>query len=159
RTICTKMKRINVASVARVGLLSLAVVLAGWGCANSHQTGYERAQVQVPAMKETLVYLASNEQEGRGVGSAGINRAADYIADRFRVLGLKPGNGWSYFQPFEMTIAAKVDPGTKLAVGDHSFEVTKDFLPLNFSAEGKFSAPAVFVGYGISSEKYKYDDY
>jgi hypothetical protein len=157
RTISSKMKRINLAQLMRANLLAVAAVLIAGGCSESHHAALEQANV--PAMKETLVYLASDAQEGRGVGSAGLDRAAIYIADRFRVLGLKPGNGHSYFQTFEMTVAAKIDPATKLAIGDHSFEVNKDFVPLNFSAEKYFSGAAVFVGYGISSEKYKYDDY
>ncbi len=132
-----------------------AAVLAA-GC-SSDRTAYE--QPTVPAMKETLVYLASEQQEGRGVGSEGLDRAAGYIADRFRVLGLRPGNGHSYFQTFDMTVATRIDPATKLQIGEKTFEVKNEFVPLNFSAEGKFAAPAVFVGYGISSEKYHYDDY
>ncbi len=42
-------------------------------------------------MIETVRVLSSLEMEGRGIGSEGLDRAADYIAGRFRGSGLKPG--------------------------------------------------------------------
>lgn len=48
-------------------------------------------------------YLASPELEGRGVGTAGLDKAAEYIKDQFQKAGLKPGgDGDSYFQVFEV---------------------------------------------------------
>jgi len=49
-------------------------------------------------------YLASPELEGRGVGTAGLDKAADYIAKEFMSYGLMPGgdNRGTYFQSFEM---------------------------------------------------------
>ena len=35
--------------------------------------------------------LASEEMEGRGLGTAGLERAADYIVEQFEALGLQPG--------------------------------------------------------------------
>ena len=54
---------------------------------------------------EHVAYLASTELAGRGVGSAGLQAAADYIAGQFEDIGLDPGgNGGTYFQRF--TVAA-----------------------------------------------------
>ena len=47
-------------------------------------------------------FLASEELEGRGLGSPGLDKAADYIAEQFKKIGLKPGdeeNG--YFQTWQ----------------------------------------------------------
>ncbi len=51
-------------------------------------------------MLETIRFLAAPEQEGRGFGSEGLERAADHIAERFREAGLEPGGENGYFQPF-----------------------------------------------------------
>src|SRR5437868_4951382 len=61
-------------------------------------------------MRKDITYLASDECEGRGVDTAGINKAADYIATEFAKAGLKPGgvNG-TFFQPFTIGGAAKLD--------------------------------------------------
>lgn len=48
--------------------------------------------------------LASPAMEGRGFGTPGLDRAADYIAGAMRTAGLKPaGDQGSYFQPFTVT--------------------------------------------------------
>jgi hypothetical protein len=117
---------------------------------------------RIPDAKTTLYYLASDELEGRGIGTRGLDKAADYLAKQFGQIGLKPAAApgmQGYFQPFEMTTASEVAPGTKLSSGDRIFTVKQDFIPLSFSAEKDFAGDVVFAGYGISSDKYKYDDY
>ncbi len=54
-------------------------------------------------MSETISYLTNTELGGRGLGSEGLDRAAEYIAKRFREAGLQPaGDGKeSYFQTWE----------------------------------------------------------
>src|SRR5258705_136885 len=54
-----------------------------------------------------VTYLASDEMKGRGDGSPELDRAADYIAEQFRLAGLSPaGEANSYFQGFEITTGA-----------------------------------------------------
>ena len=54
-------------------------------------------------MMETIRFLSGNELGGRGFGSKGLDLAAEYIAEKFREAGLKPGGGGegSYFQVWE----------------------------------------------------------
>ena len=111
-------------------------------------------------LKQTVEYLASDALEGRYVGSPGIEKAGDLIADDFSKLGLKPVPGLEgYFQPFTMLAGATVDPSTTLAVGDRKLELDKDFLPSAVTSEGPFDAPVVFAGYGITDKDRNYDDY
>src|SRR5512138_2741667 len=57
-------------------------------------------------VRGSVYYLASDELEGRGVGTHGLDQAADFIADNFRKLGLKPPGGQAdYFQSFKLTTA------------------------------------------------------
>ena len=53
-------------------------------------------------MKADLFHLAGEECEGRGLKTAGINKAAAYIAAEFKRLGLKPGGSDGYYQPFRV---------------------------------------------------------
>ncbi len=56
-------------------------------------------------MLEYVTYLASDEMEGRGLGSGGIDKAADFIAGEFEEAGLRPGgDGGSFFQTWEETV-------------------------------------------------------
>ncbi len=50
-------------------------------------------------LMEHVAYLAAPELEGRGVGSAGLARASDYIARQFEAAGLEPGgDDGTYYQ-------------------------------------------------------------
>ncbi len=49
--------------------------------------------------QDILGYLAGPECQGRGTGQPGFQKAADYVAAKFRAAGLKPmGENGSYFQ-------------------------------------------------------------
>src|SRR4051794_15463294 len=64
-------------------------------------------------LKKDVTYLASDELEGRGVTTHGIDLAADYVATEFKKAGLKPaGKDGSYFQPFTMPGAVLLKPAT-----------------------------------------------
>ena len=60
---------------------------------------------------EDLKYLASDECEGRGVLTQGLEKAAEHIAQRFKEAGLKPGVGDSYFQPFDISVENRLTGG------------------------------------------------
>ncbi len=53
-----------------------------------------------------IKYLASDELEGRGVGTAGLEKAAEYIAERFAEIGLEPAGTNGYFQDFQLDPSA-----------------------------------------------------
>lgn len=59
-------------------------------------------------IKEDVVFLASDELEGRQTGSDGEKAAADYIASRFKNLGLEAKGTKEYFQSF--SFKPKTDP-------------------------------------------------
>jgi len=55
------------------------------------------------ALEEHVAYLASPELEGRGLGTSGLDLAAEYIAREFEQAGLEPGGeGGGWFQEFEV---------------------------------------------------------
>ena len=139
-------------------LVSLCVACPGCN-SPAAATDEQRTAVEIDARK-TLAYLASDEMEGRGPGTAGLDRAAEFIAQQFQSIGLrKLPNQADYFQPFEMTTATELGPKTALRVGERTFEPREDFAPISMSAEGAFDAPVVFAGYGTKSPDHKYDDY
>jgi hypothetical protein len=108
----------------------------------------------------TLPYLASDELAGRGVGSPGLDVAAQFIADHFRAAGLKPLPALgSYFQPFDYPSSAKPAEDCALVLADKSLKLDLDFRPLAVSSEAIFRGPVVFAGYGITDKSQGYDDY
>jgi Zn-dependent M28 family amino/carboxypeptidase len=117
-------------------------------------------------MRKDIFFLASDECEGRGVTTKGINIAADYIANEFKKAGLKPGGpDGSYFQPFTIGGGARLANPNTLALSGPlgqaiELKLGQHFGVLGLSAAGKVSAPIVFAGYGIVTDKgIVYDDY
>ncbi len=53
-------------------------------------------------MMDVIETLASDDYEGRGIGTTGLSKAANYIAARFEAAGLKPGGEFGYFQTFSV---------------------------------------------------------
>jgi len=98
--------------------------------------------------------LASDEMEGRGLGTKGIDRAADYLEKRMREIGLQPLFNGSYRQPFPVKIGVS-------AGANNSLEgvAREDWTPLGASSSGTFEGQIAFVGYGIDAPPLNYRDY
>ena len=112
-------------------------------------------------MRRAVTYLASDELEGRMVGTPGIQKAADYIADAFSKLDLQTFPGMDgYFQPFKMV--TRVDPDnakTSLIIAGRALKLGQDYTALRVSSEGSAIGPLAFAGYGITDAEHHYDDY
>ncbi|MDB5340929.1 MAG: peptidase [Planctomycetaceae bacterium] len=110
-------------------------------------------------------FLAADELEGRGINTAGIDKAADYLAGEFTRMGLdtKRYQG-TPFHTFYMGSRFGLGETNTLALtpaggNPNVLEVNSDFTPLSLSGSGKVDLPVAFVGYGITAPKLGYDDY
>ncbi|MCA1611758.1 MAG: M28 family peptidase [Acidobacteria bacterium] len=93
-----------------------------------------------------VTVLASDDMEGRGLGTRGLEKAADWIEGQLRSMKLRPAFGGSYRQPFDVKIGVALEPGNRLSgVADSGWS------PLGFSSPGDFSGEIAFVGYGIDA--------
>ncbi len=108
--------------------------------------------------------LADPKWEGRGIGTAGIDSAADWIAARMQAAGLQPGgDDRTWFQPFDVTTGVIAQAPCVLETGAGKaasrFELGVSLEPLGFSTNGSSRSRVVFAGYGITAPGYRYDDY
>lgn len=128
--------------------------------------------IPAEALLGHIRFLSSDELEGRANGSAGLERAADYIAEQFKAAGLTPGGpDGSWFQPFGLTAGLNLDPGNSLVIraGARTVSLTlgESYYPLAATpSNGAHDAstdlrnvPLVFAGYGLSAPAANYDDY
>jgi Zn-dependent M28 family amino/carboxypeptidase len=110
-------------------------------------------------------YLASDELEGRGVGTAGEKLATEYLATQLQAAGVKPGgdNG-RYFQRVPLVGASNLPSATLTIVGRARrtrLAPLKDYagIALSQKPQNDFNAEAVFVGHGIAAPEFGWDDY
>src|SRR5690606_3056986 len=136
-------------------LLSLFLIPAFCGCimAQDHVQQKYAAEITPESAKARLSILASAEFEGRGTGEPGGEKAAEYIANEFKQLGLAGPVDGSYFQPVKLT-RTQFDVG-EFTVNGQSFTNGTDFYFVGGGPETTINAKElVFIGYGISDEKY-----
>jgi len=116
-------------------------------------------------LENEIRYLASDQMEGRKTTYPGQKKAASYLASYFRHLGLTPIDPDSnYLQeiPMYRNYLDEVQPA--LAIQDEDtlhlhYRSQFSILPSGISRAENLSAPVVFAGYGIQSDKYGIKDY
>jgi aminopeptidase YwaD len=155
----------------------LITVLCGAGLA---QHSASTAPPEAERLRQHIMYLASDQLEGRRTGSSGANLAADYIAKEFSRYGLRRSNGVDlpgmsileadsprrYQQEFPYVAGVELGKNNSFLLNSQpadnniSLKVGEDWMPLGFSSDGEIrKAKYVFVGYGITAAELKYDDY
>jgi hypothetical protein len=146
-----------------VGIL-LALLLSSCGSSVSGQAPAPSAFAP-ETLRQWLTVLSSDEFEGRATFSAGLDRAAYYIADRLKEAGVKPGgeNG-SYFQPVAVETIEVVNQSTMTVEVHGESRTFKNgegvFFSSNVGGKRTFTVSgAEFVGYGLNlgSEHNDYD--
>ncbi|AKJ07578.1 tolB protein precursor protein [Archangium gephyra] len=117
------------------------------------------AETEAERILRDVSWLADPAREGRGIGTAGLRAAGEYLEKRFQELGLAPaGEGGGYRQGFQVITSLQAAPETALMLG--GVAVPAEALSvLGFSSEDELKAPLVFAGYGIRDTSLGVDDY
>ena len=101
-------------------------------------------------------YLADDLLEGRAVATRGERCAGDYIAARFRALGLEPaGDDRGFFQAWMVRTGSEAGDGNSFRVAGTAaagFELGTDWTPYGFSASTEVGAPLVVVPVGTEGQ-------
>ena len=115
--------------------------------------------ITAEGLKEKLTILAGAEMEGRETASPGQKRAASFIEERFKSMGLKPGNGDSYQQLF--TVYQDVLSDKKLMVNGRTFVWDQEYaFSLATISSGNWNYNSVvFAGNGVVDSAAKINDY
>lgn len=142
-------------------LLTVVGTVSASGAAERLDVSKEAAEFR---LGRDVTYLASDELEGRGVRTRGIDLAADFIAKEFAAAGLRcDAYHGTPFHEFSV-----MSPGSTGAVqslvwssGDdkQTLSLNDDYTSLMVTSSGNFDLPLAFVGYGITDAGRGYDDY
>ena len=114
-------------------------------------------------LKSYIGHLASDELKGRFTGTKEIDKAADYLAARFKEAGLTPFFKGSFLQEYPFLAGLELNKKNSAVIKAGKTKLTlklnKDYTPAAFSGNAKIKGDIVFAGYGLSAPKLKYDDY
>ncbi len=176
RTVCKSFASQGVGRICPSGQSVLLAVLALIFLSASGFAAEAKSVAEAEAearLSDTVKYLASDDLQGRGVGTDGLNQAADYLAGEFKKLGLE--TNWfdgTPFQTFTVTAATelgKPENNRLTLIGPPAGEggkpqqielkLEEDFTPLAVGGSGKLDNELLFIGYGITAKDEEYDDY
>ncbi len=106
-------------------------------------------------LKKHLAVIAADDMQGRETGTEGQRKAAAYIENHFKTIGLPPVaslNGYQQYYPLYKDSLVS----TSLKVGKISGEFGKDFVsPMSTNENGNFKGKKlIFIGYGIDDKAY-----
>ncbi|MFL6849223.1 MAG: peptidase M20, partial [Sphingomicrobium sp.] len=122
--------------------------------------------VDMKRMSDVTRVLASDEFQGRSMGTAGEQRTIPYLIEQFKAAGLQPAGengGWTQDVPM---IRTKLQSPMSFSIRQGSSTV-----PLQFPDDIYLStvrpvdrariadAPLVFVGYGVTAPERGWDDF
>ena len=108
--------------------------------------------------------LADDKLEGRDTGSEGHKKAAEYVAEQFRLNGLKPAGTDGYIQPVKFKSKTIDESKSSLALiraGKATPMVlgVDAIISLRVDPAASVEAPLVFVGHGLRNPEAKVDDF
>lgn len=107
--------------------------------------------------------LASDKMQGRLVSSLENAIAAEYIKNRFEILGVSPASPTAgYRQSFDMTTVELFGKNELAVKSNNDTKILKflnDFFPEPFSGTGTGVGEPIFLGFGISAPELKHNDY
>jgi hypothetical protein len=139
--------------------MKLALVLAAALIAAMPQS----AQAQAERWWADVQALSHDSMRGRNAGSPEHRKAAEFVAAAFRMAGLRPAGTSGFLQPVrlvERTLDEKASSLTlvrdgkteQLALGEDAI------LTIRAPLVPSLDAPVIFVGYGLDTPQYGYDD-
>jgi Zn-dependent M28 family amino/carboxypeptidase len=150
-----------------LSVISLALlVLFFFGCAKEDQKLNPALEsISAEELSKDVEILSSDEFEGRAPASKGEEKTISFLKEEFQKVGLKPGNGDSFFQEVPM-VEITAGPVTKLEIKSDKesmlFSYGDEFVGVTLRVVEKVSlndSEMVFVGYGIVAPEYNWNDY
>jgi hypothetical protein len=136
---------------------ALAAGVLSWALLHATAGSPARSFIRAEDLQEWVAFLASDELEGRGNYSEGLERAAAYIQDHLRSWGVRPaGDGDGYLQTVRVMT---VKPASRSTITVQIGSETRTFkdgdgirFPRHAGGTRRFTVDRVeFAGYGIDA--------
>lgn len=120
--------------------------------AQSSEVEKVKATVDKEDIENHIYYLASDELRGRETGTPGIEKAADYIAERFKEYGVQPvpGAEEGYFQTVWFEKLHSQPKSMEAELSNKAFSEKQ--LALLQGSNATFKTKAIFLNYGTNED-------
>ncbi|MFC2080413.1 M28 family peptidase [Bacteroidota bacterium] len=133
---------------------------------NVKEVGENNPQITEHELQMHIDYLASEELEGRGIGSEGLESAAKYVIGQFHGSGINTFSSKTiknYLQTLEIN-KSKLSSETSLRYNSLEttyFKYGSEYIMYHFGLNGAdiLEGEVVFTGTGIYEPEYQYQDY
>lgn len=127
---------------------------------------YSQSKEDEEIFRSAVEKLASDEFGGRKPLTEYEDLTVNYIAEKFKEIGLQPANGDSYFQKVPLLNVLTKPKNDKIVVkgkkGSVALKNTSDLVIWSTRGEEVLNLPKskfVFVGFGINAPEYGWNDY
>jgi len=121
--------------------------------------------IRLDDLRQIVAVLSSDSLEGRNTPSAGLEKAANFLARQFSQAGLKTVPGaQGFFYPYRVVVKRfagaprawlQTDTGAVEVEFDREFHLSLRHM----AAQQDTLAGIVFVGYAIKADSFQYDDF
>jgi Zn-dependent M28 family amino/carboxypeptidase len=124
-------------------------------------SGPAEDQIQEATLVKHVQALSADDMEGRAPSTPGGQRAAQYIADQLKAVGVEPGGDkGTYFQEVPI-IESVVNRTFTLSVPGRTYRYLDDVVAFSGTEQSRVhvQGDVVFVGHGIVAPEQKWNDY
>lgn len=150
--------------IIRIFLIIAAVCLISQVDISAQKKQDGAAAITAKDIESHMSFLASPLLKGRDDGDPGLEIAQQYIVSQVKIMGLKPANGTSYYQPYNIYKTVMDPEKTMIQIIDNNKDtvtINKPILQINpdIPADFDVSGEIIFAGYGLKQNRYKYNDF
>jgi Zn-dependent M28 family amino/carboxypeptidase len=124
-------------------------------------SGPAEDQIQEATLVKHVQALSADDMEGRAPSTPGGQRAAQYIADQLKAVGVEPGGDkGTYFQEVPI-VESVVNRTFTLSVPGRTYRYLDDVVAFSGTEQSRVhvQGDVVFVGHGIVAPEQKWNDY
>ncbi|MDN5205613.1 M28 family metallopeptidase [Fulvivirgaceae bacterium BMA10] len=135
------------------------------GCQPNEKAKDPAESITKEDLARRISKLASDEFEGRKPFTNGEIATINYIKEEFEKMGIKPGNGDSYFQEVPLVeIEATITEDMKISGGKDplNLKFKEEFVALTRRVQDAIdieNSEMVFAGFGVVAPEYNWNDY
>ena len=144
----------NTGTIKNILLFSLLVAATPLLAQTNNPPGLNL--IRTEDLKKDLYTFASAHFRGRSAGTVDELKAAAWLADQYKAIGLKPaGDDGTYFQFFTL-LRKQISDASTIEINNTPLRLWKD-ASVSLMANSNFSAPVVYLGNAVDIDTDKVD--